>query len=116
MRFHIVDHLDEVLRHALELDDVDGFFARAREGLQENHESKMPPPRSRENGQRRSQRQLTASGSVGANSSPAAGVGRALHKIADDLANLGVKDHADVPPVLKKVGDLIAVGIAFMTL
>ena len=30
IEFHVVEHLDEVLHHALELDDLDEFFARAR--------------------------------------------------------------------------------------
>ncbi len=36
MDFHAVDHLDEVLRHALELEDVDKFFATAREQSEES--------------------------------------------------------------------------------
>jgi len=34
MQFILVDHLDEVLRHALEIDDADEFFAKARRELE----------------------------------------------------------------------------------
>ena len=45
LKFHAVDHLDEVLRHALELDDVDEYFARARAQAASAPASTKTPPK-----------------------------------------------------------------------